>query len=854
VKRLSSKQRWIVAAVVVLLILFLLRPGASRLKSRIISSISAGVGRPVDIGSVHVRLLPRPGFEIENLVIYDDPLYGAEPMLRASEVTVDLRIISLFRGRLEVARLDLTEPSFNLVHRDGGGWNLLALLERAAQHSTAPTGAARSLPQPQFPYIEGSSGRINFKSGAEKRPYALTNADFSLWQESEDTWGVRLRAQPFRTDLNLTDVGELRLSGAWKRAQSFRETPVELSVEWSKGQLGQITKFFTGVDKGWRGNVQLDAILTGSPAKLKVSSTASLDDFRRFDITSGKALRLAAHCDGEYSSETYGFHDVRCSAPIGDGGLTLTGDIGGPGSRRYSISLKAENIPAKAALSLVERAKKNIPDDLAADGTLKGTISVEQNVEAGTPFRFHGLGEIADLRLSSATIKAEIGPETVPFVFADESVKASGLRKQKNRLGVMFPKESHLEIGPVQLNRSGGLTAAGWMTGRSYSLSLVGEGEVARALRLARIVGLPTPAVITEGSAQLNLQVAGSWVGLGGELGIAFPAPQVTGTAKLRNVKAAIRGIGEPLEISSAEVLLAPDKLQVKKLNANAFGTGWTGVVEMPRGCGAPDACPIRFALNTQELALARIDEWINGREKSRPWYQVLQSDSTPRQSFLSRLQASGSLSTNRFSLHGMTATNVSANVRFDSGKLELSALEGDLLNGRHRGKWEIDFGSATPMCGGTGDLSGIALGRVSDSLHDWVNGTVSGSYEIKGPCSGEFWQSAEGSVTAKLQNGALPRIVIGGDGTPLAITRLDAQAELDSGKFEIRSATLHSPKGTYRVTGSVSVKRELDLKVTSDPADSAHTKYSVTGTLSQPHVSPLENTEQAKLKPVASR
>ena len=33
------------AALIVLLLLFFLRPGASRLKSRIISSISAGVGR-----------------------------------------------------------------------------------------------------------------------------------------------------------------------------------------------------------------------------------------------------------------------------------------------------------------------------------------------------------------------------------------------------------------------------------------------------------------------------------------------------------------------------------------------------------------------------------------------------------------------------------------------------------------------------------------------------------------------------------------------------------------------------------------------------------------------------------------
>src|ERR1700748_2744727 len=101
----------VLAAIALLLFLFLLRPGASRLKSRIAGAISAAMGRAVEIGDVHVRLLPRPGFDLENLVVYDDPAFGAEPMLRAAEVTANLRLMSLIRGRMEIARLDLTEPS-----------------------------------------------------------------------------------------------------------------------------------------------------------------------------------------------------------------------------------------------------------------------------------------------------------------------------------------------------------------------------------------------------------------------------------------------------------------------------------------------------------------------------------------------------------------------------------------------------------------------------------------------------------------------------------------------------------------------------------------------------------------------
>ena len=164
-KVFNSKRR-LAVAVLILLALFLIRPGASRLKSRIIYSISAAVGRPVDIGSVHIRLLPRPGFDLENLAVYDDPAFGAEPMLRATEVTADLRLTALARGHLEIARLDLTEPSLNLAHREGGQWNVASLLQRPALIPLAPTVKGKSGSRPGFPYIAGTAGRINFKNGA----------------------------------------------------------------------------------------------------------------------------------------------------------------------------------------------------------------------------------------------------------------------------------------------------------------------------------------------------------------------------------------------------------------------------------------------------------------------------------------------------------------------------------------------------------------------------------------------------------------------------------------------------------------------------------------------------------------
>ncbi len=416
-KLFSSKRRMAVAVALILLALFLLRPGASRLKSRIIVSMSSALGRSVDIGSVHLRLLPRPGFDLQNLVVYDDPAFGAEPMLRAAEVTAALRLTSLLRGRLEVARLDLTEPSLNLVHAESGRWNLEALLERAAHIPLAPTGKAKSEPRLGFPYIEATTARINFKSGQEKKPYALINADFSLWQDSENSWGVRLKAQPFRTDLNLNDLGLLQLSGTWQRAEALRDTPLQLTLEWNHAQLGQFTKLFTGNDQGWRGEILLGMALAGTPAHLQIASDASIQDFRRYDITSGKVLRLAAHCDSGYSSFDHAFQQILCGAPVGSGLITLKGNAGLPGSHNYELAISAQDVPAGAAALLAQCAKSNLPDDLVADGIVSGDLRIARKAGAASKFQFEGRGEIANFRLVSAGNKADIAADTLPFFF-----------------------------------------------------------------------------------------------------------------------------------------------------------------------------------------------------------------------------------------------------------------------------------------------------------------------------------------------------------------------------------------------------------------------------------------------------
>jgi hypothetical protein len=867
VKFLSSKRRRFTAAAVILLLLFVLHPGASRLKSRIIVSMSSAVGRSVDIGAVHLRLLPRPGFDLENLVVYDDPAFGAEPMLRASGVTASLRLMSLLRGRIEISRLDLTEPSLNLVHGDNGRWNLEALVERTAHIPLAPTAKAKSEPRPGFPYIEATTARINFKNGPEKKAFALTNADFSLWQDSENAWGVRLNAQPVRTDMSLNDIGLLRVNGTWQRAATLRETPLDFHIEWRRAQLGQLTKLFTRNDQGWRGGLDVEALVTGTPAKLAVSTSAAIQDFRRYDLTNGEGLRLAAHCDGQYSSIDHVFHEVVCSAPVQNGIVALKGEMGLPGSRRYDLMLMARDVPASALIALAQRAKKTLPDDLTAGGTLRGSIEIEGR--AGTPFRVQGRGEIEDFLLASAANNAEIGPQTIPFVFG--TTNPAGNRAAKNRSrSAAFPvaQGPYVELGPIFISsgRSAAAVMQGWANTSGYNFALRGETQIATALRVARLAGLPALRTTADGATQLDLQIAGMWPAWGSGTSADFQKPQITGTAKLRNTRVLFRGAEAPVEISSADLHLGPDETRVEKIKATAAGELWTGSVEVPRGCGAPAACELRFNLKADHVAFGEFTNWVSPSPKQKPWYQVLESSAPTPPSFLGSLRATGHIAVDRLQTHSLVATRVSAQVNLDRGKLQISELTADVAGGSHRGAWLADFSVKPAVCRGSGSVSGLDLARLQDAGHaPEISGTAGGSYQISGSCgtlaeaplsasapassstNSSFWPSAEGTLQFDVQEGTAPRVTLGADDGPLRFARLSGQARLHDGKLDVKDARLNTQDGKFLLSGTASLQNELELKLIRSGNSAGG--FAITGTLAAPRVTALPGPEQARLK-----
>jgi AsmA-like C-terminal region len=469
-----------------------------------------------------------------------------------------------------------------------------------------------------------------------------------------------------------------------------------------------------------------------------------------------------------------------------------------------------------------------------------------------------GSGEIAKLHLASASTNSDLEVGSIPFMLSSGAKDTPGKKSGENSAAA----GPGLEFGPfpVALGLDAPATARGWIDRSGYEISLTGEAEIARALRIARMFGLQALNTTADGIAQVDLRVTGPWAWRTPGSPVIFPPSQLTGRAALRRVRAELRGVDGPIEISAADLFLLPDQVRVGKLKANAAHALWTGSLNWPRACSAAGACLVHFDLNANELDTGRMVQWLSPQREKRPWYQVLTSTAKPGPPFFARLRASGKISAGRLLLHNLSATHVSANVDLEAGKMRISDLRTDFMDGKHRGEWQVNLSAQPPVYRGSGTFTGISLARLADAMKDdWITGTTDGRYELEtaGSTAADFWHSAQGILSFTMRDGMLPHISLPDSEGPLQVGRFEGLARLHDGTLELEDSRLISDDGTFRVSGTASFTEKLDLRLEqTQEADSAPAElggYAITGTVEDPRVAPVSAAEiRASLKSIA--
>jgi hypothetical protein len=763
-----------VAAAAVLLAVLVAPPlvSVSRYRGRITSLIAASLGRPVRLSSVEVRLLPRPGFVLSDLSVAEDPAYGAEPVLHANSVTASIRLLPLWRGRLEIGRISVDEASLNLVRTAEGRWNLDSLFRTAAAQAgpAANRGARLGV---ALPFLEATNSRINIKDGAEKLPFSLLNTDLSFGQEESGQWRIRLRGQPARTDLSLdlADTGVVRLDARVRSAPELRRMPVELDLEWQEAQLGQLARLVTGSDPGWRGDMTGELHLDGAADAARITVRLRATGVHRAEFAPATPLDFDANCAFVYHYSRRALENLACDSPLGDGRIRLAGELpGGDGTSRFSVEL--DRIPVAAGLDALRTVRSGLEPGLEAGGTVSGKIvyaaSAAGRNAPGKP------GRVPPAKEASGSQPMLTGSLTVEGLQLNGGGLSQPLRAPRLVLepAAALTGQSQALAGTVNLpaGGTGPLTLSLRLGVYGYQVTVRGQASLARARDLARAGGM-AQATALDGLAgdpiTVDLSAAGPWLPAQAIPFSNLPpsgsvaADSLSGTVTVRNANWRADYLANQVVIAQATLHLGEDGIRWDPVVFSYGPVKGTCSLVLPASCEGPEPCSPHFEVQFGNLDAAALQTAILGaREKGTLLSELIDRLHPSSAPPWPRLE--GTVKADSLLLGPVTLWEPSAALRILPTGAEIANLDAGVLGGRLSASGTLKKAAtdqdkpAYTLEGRFEKLSAPAVGQLLGQRWSGGDFDADGKVELSGYTDKDLAGSAKGKLHFEWRNGAI--------------------------------------------------------------------------------------------------
>lgn len=852
----------ILLAIAAVLALLIVPPMISigRYKSRITQVISQSFGRPVRLASVELRLLPWPGFVLTDLSVAEDPAYGSEPVLHASTVTANIRLLSLWQGKLEISSVSVDDASVNVVRATPGRWNLDPIFRTAAAKAgPAATGQAH-----RFPYLEATNSRVNFKNGAEKLPFSLVDADLSLWQESPGEWRLRLRGQPARTDvaLDMGDTGIVRLEASMHRAPELRLMPLHVDIDWRQAQLGQLSRLLIGYDPGWRGDLTGELHLDGTPDAANVTTRLQAAGVHRAEFAPVSALDFDANCGFVYHYSKRALDNLVCNSPLGDGRLHLTGDMPGAGAAP-NLTVELDHISAGAGLDLLRTLRSGISPDLEAAGTISGKLTYDQQsgeqgnqgAEKQTPKSqgnkgtssarrgrpkaalqgpFTGSLTVEGFALSGGSLSQ---PLRVPrMVLEPALVSAASGREDSSQGPEALTGTMEVPAGgtaPLAVNLKLALYG--------YEAAIHGQASLARARELARLAGAGGAAVLDNLAGEpltASLIAEGPWMASQATAAAvappSAPAPlpaahrpagpeptefdrgmkpaddSVSGTIQLRNANWHADYLANHVQITEATLHLGEGALRWDPVAFSYGPVKGTASVTWPLNCADAQAaapagsCAAHFQAQFAALDASIVEAAFLGAHENSTLLSDLIARLHPASAPLWPAME-GTIAADSLAMGPVTLAKASATVKIENDHADVSSFTANVLDGQMQasGKvhWAADAqaGPAYAVEAHFDQVSAAALGQLLAMR--WSGGPINadGKMDLSGFTGKDLAASAKGTLHFDWRHGGMAGV------KPLArFSEWSGDASIADGSVTLASNQLVAGAGKLAIEGAV--------------------------------------------------
>jgi AsmA-like protein len=581
-----------------------------------------------------------------------------------------------------------------------------------------------------------------------------------------------------------------------------------------------LSRLTLGQDVGWRGGLDVEAMVGGTADLAQVNSKLKVAGLHRSEFTPPHPIDVETSCRASFRRESRSIDGIACTSPVGDGALRLAGSIQDVQTEPQALlNLEVDRVPAAAVLAGLQAVRNGLAAEVQAAGALNGHFQyASQN--GRQPLI---AGEIALDSLSLTPPDSGKPFLLGPVRLRCESPEAGGVP-------ALLLQPVRLAMGaPVPVTVDGRFTPAG------FDLHLGGVASLTRLKAFGKTFGLLGGA----GTAALDLGVRGKWL---------LPVPDsehpvigstAEGSITIRNAELATSYLSQPLRIASAQAILSPTQMEWTNASISYGKLEAQGTLEYPTLCASGTTCAGHFSLVFPTLDLAALQSTLLGTsEGGQLLRQII--DRIDRRSVkwpdLTGTVRVGALSTGKLVVHDATGA-----LDISGSSIKIRSLNGHLANGTMHLAGSVDASGGQPeyqLDVQVTNAAPSALGSIFDE--HWGSGLANFSAQItmSGFEAQDLVRSATGSLRWDWTKGGLAAE----EPLPVAaqpflhFDQWSADAAIAESTIKITHSLLARGQEAIPVSGTISFDREIDMK-----GGSAEHPFAITGTLQHPEVKAIE-------------
>ncbi len=867
----TGRGKWLHRVVIVLGVLATAYVGldlyikTDRVQRAFASRMTAAFGRPVDVSNFTISILEGPRLVANYVTVSEDPRFGNEHFLRAERLTAGVRWRALLRGRLEFDTVSFTRPSLNLVRNADGSWNLESWLPRPAAGAgsapAAPAGAS-TVRQTHFTRINIDTGRINFKRGVDKHPFAFTNVNGFVERDADGHWHVDLESSVTRAAVTLQDPGTLRLFGSIGSTAS-RLQPASLQLTWQEASISDALRLARGWDYGVRGDFELNLVASAPPPSPVPATWLFKADLRLRDVhrwnfpqqPTDPDLNLVVDANWTPQRARIEFAKILLDAP--NSGIRARGFLQWAKPEDSRFSVLSTGVRLNDLLDWYRAFRTGVAPGLS----IEGNAGLDAEL-GGWPIKIRQAtlaSDRAEIRVPALDVPVRVGPAVVqwtpakigirPIQFTLAPAAAPGARPERARkFQLSFTGENmRPRAGPAPRN-------AAWLAG-NFKLNLGGQMDRFQDfLAITRAFGwtldggwaVDGPAIFgVEWDGRFSpfaVDSQGSVHFVGTRLLPPFLNQPIVFTDALFAWTPPPGGAARP----AFTALAKPGERRLTLYHADVFGSSWTGTISsLSRG-------PWEFTLATDRIEVAAVNQWLNPARQQGLFQRLINSAATRRgtaayEEQLGRFHARGRVAVEQFIFTPVTFRKLRGALELDGRKLSLTDAQADFFGGTASGSVRAEL-AAEPSYEVQAKFDRVNLATLTaatQTMKSLFAGTASGELSLTTHGIGRenLLAALEGQGTFEIRD-AQYRALDLLDSATAGVARpglssfrnVTARLSVAAQKFQFEEFRLAGSPAQWEAEGTVDFARQLDLRLLyiATPPDAA---FQLTGPVSSPRL-----------------